>query len=68
MIRYILKEQSSEILILFLTYRDRPRPKLEPLLVLKFFRGPHDFSFKKIFFTRKSRIPVQKILFFRKFS
>jgi hypothetical protein len=38
-----LKGQSSEILILFLTYIDRARPEYEPLLILKFFRGPHGF-------------------------
>jgi hypothetical protein len=39
-----LKGQSSEILILFLTYIDRPRPEYEPLLLLKFFRGPTIFD------------------------
>ncbi len=59
-----LKGQSSEILILFLTYIDRARPEYEPLLILKFFRGPHDFRSKKIFFTQFRRNPFGKIKFF----
>jgi hypothetical protein len=27
-----------------LTYIDRPRPEYEPLLILKFFRGPPDYT------------------------
>ncbi len=48
---------------------DRPRPKYGPLLVLKFFRGPHDLRSKKIFFKRLRRNRFRKIIFFpEKFS
>jgi hypothetical protein len=50
-----------------LTYIDRARPEYEPLPILKFFRGPHDFRSKKIFFTRFRRKPFGKIIFFGKF-
>jgi hypothetical protein len=47
----------------FLTFMDRPRPKKGPLLVLKFFRGPHDFRSKKIFFTWLRRNCFRKIFY-----
>ncbi len=47
-----LKGQSNEILILFFTYINRPRPEYEPLLILKFFRSPHDFTTNTAFFSR----------------
>jgi hypothetical protein len=50
-----------------LTYIDRARPEYEPLLILKFFRGPHDFRSKNIFFMRFRRKPSGKIIFFGKF-
>jgi hypothetical protein len=50
-----------------LTYIDRARPEYVPLLLLKLFRGPHDFRLKNIFFTRFRRNPFGKIIFFGKF-
>jgi hypothetical protein len=50
-----------------LTYIDRPRPKYEPLLILKLFRNPHDFTTNMAFFTRLRRNPFGKIIFFGKF-
>jgi hypothetical protein len=47
-----------------LTYIDRARPECEPLLILKFFRGPHDFRPKKIFFTWFKENLFGKIIFF----
>jgi hypothetical protein len=44
-INLIFEGQSSEILICFLTYIDRPRPEYEPLLILTFFRGSYDLRF-----------------------
>ncbi len=62
-----LKGQSSNILIPFLTNMDRPRPDKELLLILTFFRGPHDFKTRKIFFTVFRRNPYRKMLIFRQF-
>ncbi len=45
-----LKGQSSEILFLFLTYIDKPQRECKPLLVLKLFKGLHNFQIKKDFF------------------
>jgi hypothetical protein len=50
-----------------LTYIDRARPEYEPLVIKKIFRGPHDFTSKKIFFTQFRRNPFGKIIFFGKF-
>jgi hypothetical protein len=63
-----LKGQSSDILIMFfdIQYIDRTRPECEPLLLLKIFRGPHDFRSKNIFFTRFRRNPFGKIIFLGK--
>ncbi len=52
--------------LVFLTYIDRARPEYEPLLILKFFRGPHDFRSTKIFFTRLRRNRFRKIILFGK--
>jgi hypothetical protein len=50
-----------------LTYIERARPEYEPLLLLKFFRGPHNFRSNNIFFTWFRRNPFGKIIFFGKF-
>ncbi len=50
-----------------MTYIDRARPEYEPLLILTFFRGPHGFRWKKIFFTRFRKNSFGKIIFFGKF-
>jgi hypothetical protein len=50
-----------------LTYIDRPRPEYEPLLILKFFRNPHDFTTNTAFFARLRGNPFGKIIFFDKF-
>jgi hypothetical protein len=64
-----LKRQSSKILILFFDIYsiDRAMPEYKPLPILKFFRAPHDFRSKKIFFTRFRRNTFGKMKFFGKF-
>ncbi len=57
-----LNEQSGEIIFLFLTFIHRPEPEQELLLVLKFFRGTHDFRSKTAFFARLRRNPFGKII------
>jgi hypothetical protein len=49
-----------------LTYIDRARPEYELLLILKFFRGPHDFRSKKIFFRGKGEIVSEKLYYSEK--
>ncbi len=44
-----LKGQSSDILILFLTYMDRPRHECKPLLILKLFKGLQNYHIKDFF-------------------
>ncbi len=53
-----------DINFVFLTYIDSTRSEYEPLLILTFFRGPHDFRSKKIFFKRFRKNPFGKIIFF----
>jgi hypothetical protein len=47
----------------FFTYIDRDRAEYEPLILLKFFRGPHDFGSKNIFLTRFRRNPFGKTIY-----
>ncbi len=53
---HYFKGQSNKILIrfffFFFTFIYRPRPKYEPLLILTFFRSPHDFTTNTAFFSR----------------
>ncbi len=51
----------------FWQYIDRATPEYEPLLILKFFRGPHNCRSKKICFTGFRRNPFGKIKFIRIF-
>ncbi len=64
-----LKGQSSEILIPFLDlqYMDRPAHEYKPLRVLKFFKGPKDFTSEMAFLVRLRRNYLGKIIFFGNF-
>jgi hypothetical protein len=46
---------------------EKLRPEHEPLLILKFFREPHDLITKTTFFARFRRNPFEKIIVFGKF-
>jgi hypothetical protein len=60
--------QSSEILILFLTYMDMPRPEYEPLLIFKFFRGPNDLITETTFSGSSGETLSGKLYFSENFS
>ncbi len=62
-----LKGQSSGINFVFFTYIDRARPEYEPLLILKFFRGPHDFRSKKFLHGVQEKFINSRNLFWNTF-
>jgi hypothetical protein len=45
-----------------MTYIDRPRPEYEPLFIIKFFRGSHDFRFKKNYAVQEKPLPKNNFL------
>jgi hypothetical protein len=65
---YTLKGPSSEILILFLAFMERPCPEHEPLPVFEFFCGFLDFGSYIAFSAQFIRFHLGKILFFETFS
>jgi hypothetical protein len=47
---------------------DMPRPEYEPLLILKFFRGPNDLLMRRLFSGSSGETLSEKLYFSENFS